>query len=357
MQRYFFNLLLILLLFANTVMAQKDSLPNETSGLVKWMTLAEAEAAVAKQAKPVIVDVYTDWCGWCKHMMKTTFSDPAIANYINTNFYPVRLNAETRDTLTFQGETYMNKNSGDRAAHELAIKLLQGKLSYPTLLFMSNNFQYKLIVPGYQSAQNLEPFLVYCVEYAFNTSSIEDFQSAYKRLQHPDSVYSDEAELDWITINQYLDLPEGANKKAIMLISTPWCNSGRAFKEAILRDTSVVRQIKKYFTPVYFDAESKDTLYFGNSPYNNAGTFGPIHSLAVKFCNSRLILPSLVFFNSEGEVVSAVPQFRTRADMHWILDYFGREVYKEMGWDNYIQEMSKKLEQQDDTKPVTKPQD
>ena len=51
----------------------------------------------------MFIDVYTDWCGWCKHMMKTTFANKGIANYINTQYIPVRFDAETLDTITFRG--------------------------------------------------------------------------------------------------------------------------------------------------------------------------------------------------------------------------------------------------------------
>ena len=33
-----------------------------------------------------MVDVYTDWCGWCKKMDKETFNHPVIAKYINENY-------------------------------------------------------------------------------------------------------------------------------------------------------------------------------------------------------------------------------------------------------------------------------
>ena len=59
----------------------------------------------------MFIDVYTDWCGWCKRMDASTFKDPTVAAYLNANFYPVKLNAETRDTITFNGKTYTNSQS------------------------------------------------------------------------------------------------------------------------------------------------------------------------------------------------------------------------------------------------------
>ncbi|NJN34370.1 MAG: DUF255 domain-containing protein [Saprospiraceae bacterium] len=39
-----------------------------------------------KKKKTNLFDVYTTWCGWCKNMEKETFSQPYIAEYINTIF-------------------------------------------------------------------------------------------------------------------------------------------------------------------------------------------------------------------------------------------------------------------------------
>ena len=71
----------------------------EPPSLVKWMTFKEAFEANKKTPKPFLIDVYTDWCGWCKRMMATTYSNPAIAAYVNQNFYPVKFNAETKDSI------------------------------------------------------------------------------------------------------------------------------------------------------------------------------------------------------------------------------------------------------------------
>ena len=75
---------------------------GETS-LVKWMKLEDAMKAYDKQPKPIIIDFYTDWCGWCKRMMSTTYSNQGLAAYINQNFYPVKFDAEGKDTIEFLG--------------------------------------------------------------------------------------------------------------------------------------------------------------------------------------------------------------------------------------------------------------
>src|ERR1700677_1134279 len=99
----FRHLLLTISLFCGLSLTAQENhaTVEENHGLGKWLTFKVAQKEMKKEQKPFLIDIYTDWFGWCKPMVKTTYSHPNIANYINTYFYPIQFNAETHDTIDY----------------------------------------------------------------------------------------------------------------------------------------------------------------------------------------------------------------------------------------------------------------
>jgi len=162
----------ILLFFGLTVSAQKTE--------VKWLNFEQAVALNEKHPKKILVDVYTNWCYYCKVMDKKTYSNPKVAAYINEHFYPVKFNAEQKESIHFNGKEYDYKKVGRRGYNEFASALLEGKLSFPNTVFFDKNNQVITRLPGYLTIKNYEPILVFLAEDYYLTKNWNDFLKNYK---------------------------------------------------------------------------------------------------------------------------------------------------------------------------------
>jgi len=131
------------------------------AGKVNWMTLEQAVERNKTEKRKIFIDVMTDWCGWCKRMDSTTFVNPAVANYLNEHYYPVKFNAEQQQDIVFNGKTYHFKRNGLRGYHELAAEWLNNRLSFPTTVFLDENQTLIQPLPGYQDATKMEAIINY----------------------------------------------------------------------------------------------------------------------------------------------------------------------------------------------------
>jgi len=133
------TLLILTLLFAGMQMAEAQ---------IKWMSWEEAIKLNRKHPKKIFVDLYTSWCGWCKVMDKKTFSDSSVIAYMNANYYAVKFDAESQTPIEYNKFTF--KYKPEYKAHELAIKLLDGSMSYPSFVVLNEKEQRMAIIKGYQ---------------------------------------------------------------------------------------------------------------------------------------------------------------------------------------------------------------
>ncbi len=160
-----------ILAFSLPLFAQKQK--------VKWYSFEKAIEMNKKEPRKILVDVYTDWCGWCKKMKKNTFNHPKIAKYINNNFYAVRFNAESNKKVTFKGKTFVNNKNKKKKPHQLAIALLRGKMSYPSVAYLNENNQLITTVPGYYGPKDMEPILNFIINEAYKNQSFKDFKKNF----------------------------------------------------------------------------------------------------------------------------------------------------------------------------------
>ena len=144
---------------------------------INWMTFQEAVKLNETAPKKIFIDVFTDWCGWCKKMDQTTFQNPEVINYMNENFYAVKFDAEANDTIIFSDYTFINEGgkNGRKGTHQLAAALLQGRMSYPSYVFMNEKNQLLTVAPGYMDVAKFLPVLKYFGTDAYLYQKFNDF--------------------------------------------------------------------------------------------------------------------------------------------------------------------------------------
>ena len=129
---------ILFILFSSRLAAQEKD--------INWLSFEELETELIKEPKKVMVEFYADWCVYCKKMEQSVFSKSEIKAILERDYYAVRFNVETNDTVVFGGKTFVNKNSGKRrlAYHEIPEFLTgrdQKSLELPATVILDENFE------------------------------------------------------------------------------------------------------------------------------------------------------------------------------------------------------------------------
>jgi len=316
------------------------SVAQSENGLVNWLTIEEAQEKNKDVKKPFLIDVYTDWCGWCKHMMKTTYSNASIASYINTNFYPVKFNAETKDTIEYNGVVYRPLSPEPRTVHELAVKFLGSRQSYPSTVFVTNNFEYNLLSQGFLEDKKLEPLLVFMVENAWQTTLFEEFNKHFVNTFN-DTMFAKKP-VKVYKVTELEALLKKKPKKVLVNIGAGFCNTCMIMTKTTFPDSALADYINKNFYLVNFDAATADTIVFEKQKYYNTiiNNF-PLHNLALKLTNNRFSIPSLAILDEKLNFIDVLNFYQSPERLKPILAYIAGNDYKTRKFNDFMQDYLK----------------
>jgi thiol:disulfide interchange protein len=130
--------------------AQRGEGSKATSEALDWKKDFDSALVEAKEQKKfVMVDVYTDWCVYCKKLDSEVYTNPEVAKYLAEKFVVVKANAEDKA----QGEAFCTKFDAFGA--------------YPTILFFdSKNAKEKPVarIAGYLAPTEFDAALHSIVE-------------------------------------------------------------------------------------------------------------------------------------------------------------------------------------------------
>jgi thioredoxin-related protein len=166
------SIILVVALFAVGVTAfltsSGESAAESSAAEIKWHSFDEGVALARQQNKKILVDVYTDWCGWCKKMDKDVYSNGAVGQTMTSNFIAVKLNAESQKGVTFDG-TPMN---------EASLAGAMGVTGYPTIVFLDPAAKPITKISGCMEPKEFTSVLRFIGENHYKTKSFEEYKNS-----------------------------------------------------------------------------------------------------------------------------------------------------------------------------------
>jgi thioredoxin-related protein len=169
------------LLFACFLSAAAQAGDNNPKAAAQptWLGFDAGMKEARRTNKKVFVDVYTDWCGWCKKMDKEVFSHAAVGPYLSEQYVLVRLNAESAAKVSYK----------DTQSSEMELARKFGVTGYPTSLFFEPNGDLITSLPGYVKADDFMAVLKYFAESHYKKLDWQAFYDQYRKDNPPGSLH------------------------------------------------------------------------------------------------------------------------------------------------------------------------
>lgn len=143
-----------------------------------WMNLKELAPKMNSESKPVLMDLYTNWCYWCKVMDKKTYTNSKVIAYVNEHFYAVKFDAESKEVVEWKNKQYTYNEA--YKINDFAMYITSGQPGFPTTVIFPDEKSEPVAVSGYMEPKEIEPILKYFGDGAYKKESFNDFQSTFK---------------------------------------------------------------------------------------------------------------------------------------------------------------------------------
>jgi thioredoxin-related protein len=293
-------------MFAAIILAN----PANAQKKVKWMKFEEAVAASQKEPRKIFVDIYADWCGWCKVLDRDTFSDTDVAKILNERYYPVKLNSESKETHTVGGK----KLSSPELAASLAMLNPGEGLGLPTMVIINEEMQPSELIQGFKKPDFLKSRLLF-----FADNKHLEKSSVGSRVK-------------WMKFEEAVAASQKEPRKIFIDIFADWCGWCKVLDRDTFSDSLVAKILNEQYYPVKLDAESKETHILGDKKVTSAELAS---SLATSKPGERYGLPTMVLLNEKVNLLTRIQGAQKPDFMAPALLFFSENHYLIKSWEVY----------------------
>lgn len=133
---------------------------------IRWSSIDGVWAPDASPERRVLVNVYTEWCEFCRKMDSDVYPDSAVRRVVAEHFMTVGLNADSDRIVRFKGQEFT----------ERALARRLGVRSYPTMVFMEPDGTVILQTNGFMPTDDYVRMLTYIGSQAYTRVDFAEFR-------------------------------------------------------------------------------------------------------------------------------------------------------------------------------------
>jgi thioredoxin-related protein len=145
---------------------------------INWLSIDEVNLKMKSEPRPIIMDIYTNWCYWCKVMDKKTYNNKEVVSYINQHFYAVKLNAETKQAVVWNNKSYSYDEANK--VNDFALFATQGQLAFPNTVIFPLKMEVPAAIPGFMEPKEIEVILKYFGEGFYKSQNFNEYSANFK---------------------------------------------------------------------------------------------------------------------------------------------------------------------------------
>lgn len=181
---------LLSLALYGTIPAQSPA--PEATPAVQWMEFDAALKTASASGKHIMVDVYTDWCGYCKKLDAETYSEEGVRKILADSYVSIKLKGDSSrklkvsvQPLDSEGKTLLRFVVTDTASSSEA-SLSRGALratGFPTIAFLAPDGRLITTRPGYINAEQFTHIINFIKDDLYEVMSFNEYLQSLEKAR------------------------------------------------------------------------------------------------------------------------------------------------------------------------------
>lgn len=123
-----------------------------------------------KDKKKIVINVYADWCSWCRKMDKETFPNSEVQKELKRNFYFYRMDGESSEQVEYDGKKWTKAQ----------LTQAFGIRGFPATIFLLPDSKPITVLPGYVDAKTFASILKFIGDDLYTKMTFEEFMNKNK---------------------------------------------------------------------------------------------------------------------------------------------------------------------------------